>query len=224
MMQRKLDAVLFDLDNTLLDRDRSFDVFAEMLARHYFPGETPERHRFIAGQLRAADMDGYKDKHELFRELPDMLSWAGAPAADELFAFYSRHYPEQATLMEAAEELLDYCGERYRLGLITNGGSDVQNRKIDRLGIRARFGAVVVSGDVGIRKPDPAIFRLALSLLDVLPERALYIGDHPRNDMAGACEAGLHTVWFERNQPWDNAISAVPLRKTKSLRELIGWL
>ena len=58
-------------------------------------------------------------------------------------------------------------------------------------GLARWFDTVVVSGEVGVRKPDPAPFRLALERLGVLPERAVHVGDHPPHDEKGARAAGM---------------------------------
>jgi putative hydrolase of the HAD superfamily len=64
-----------------------------------------------------------------------------------------------------------------------------------RHGLRESFAAVVVSAELGARKPDPAPFLTALEQLGVAPDRAVHVGDHPPHDEVGASAAGMH---FER--------------------------
>jgi 2-haloalkanoic acid dehalogenase type II len=99
------------------------------------------------------------------------------------------------------ERLLDDLKPHYRLGLLTNGPSDMQWDKIRTLGLESRFDAIIVAGDVGIYKPDVRVFDLLLSRLDSTAERTLFVGDSYSADIAGAHEAGMHAAWIVRDPP-----------------------
>lgn len=86
----------------------------------------------------------------------------------------------------------------YRLGLVTNGAPRIQREKLERAGLAPLFDAVVVSGDIGIGKPDPAIFRRALELLAVGPAEVVMIGNSLEKDIAGAQAAGIRAIWIDR--------------------------
>jgi putative hydrolase of the HAD superfamily len=86
---------------------------------------------------------------------------------------------------------------RHPLGLITNGAACLQREKLDASGVAASFDAVVISGEVGAGKPEPAVFREALRRLGD-PARATMVGDSYRNDVEGALAAGLDAVWLNR--------------------------
>jgi putative hydrolase of the HAD superfamily len=62
--------------------------------------------------------------------------------------------------------------------------------------------AILVSEAVGLAKPDPRMFHLALEQLRVAPSQAVYVGDHPVIDVQGASEAGLTAIWLRRSMPW----------------------
>lgn len=106
----------------------------------------------------------------------------------------SRHvfFPEALAVLEALKG-------RYRLGLVTNGASDLQGEKISGAGIAQYFDVVVISGAVGVGKPDPAIFDFALNPLNVTREACIMVGNSIESDIAGAVNAGLHPVWVNRN-------------------------
>lgn len=90
-----------------------------------------------------------------------------------------------------------------RIGLITNGPADVQRAKVELLGVGALVDAVVISGEFGVEKPDPAIFHEALRRLGGAPHEAVYVGDSAEHDVAGARAAGLEIVWVNRHgAPW----------------------
>jgi len=217
-----IDAVIFDLDNTLLDRDRTFLAFVGRLTNTYFPGIAAEEQERIVRQILEVDQDGYNPKPRMFKELLGLLPWTIKPDVAELLEYYRQHYTLCAALMDSALELLEQCRERgWKIGLITNGRNDIQYGKIDALRIRDAFDTVVVSEGAGVKKPDARIFRMALDTLDVVANRTLFIGDHPVNDIRGAADVGMHTVWVQRNQAWDDTIAAKPLLTIKSLNELI---
>jgi putative hydrolase of the HAD superfamily len=97
---------------------------------------------------------------------------------------------------------LDYATERgLSLGLVTNGPSDLQRDKIDALGLSRHISAVVISGEHGVAKPQPAIFQLALDALAVDSEDTWYVGDSLDTDVTGALSAGMTALWLNRGPP-----------------------
>ncbi len=87
---------------------------------------------------------------------------------------------------------------RVPLALITNGASDSQRGKLRALGIEHWFDAVVISGEVGIAKPDVSVFGMALDKLAVERENVWHVGDSLTTDVAGSKAAGLVAVWLNR--------------------------
>jgi putative hydrolase of the HAD superfamily len=106
------------------------------------------------------------------------------------------------------------------MGLVTNGRKDIQDGKIDLLALREYFAAIVISGEAGIAKPDPDIYRLALERLGYAAEETLFIGDHPVNDIWGAGKAGMATIWLRRNHAWDDKLDVQPWKIIDELDEL----
>ncbi len=122
-------------------------------------------------------------------------------------------------LRVGAIETLDGLRRRgYPLGIITNGKTLVQNATIDAVGIRDYFNLILVSETVGVRKPDPRLFHLALEGLQTQAHATLFVGDHPQADIEGARGAGLQTAWLAGMHPWpldlepaDYVLSELPL-------------
>ncbi len=215
-------AVLFDLDNTILDRTRTFSNFTHAFISNYFRHiEFPQS---IYETIIERDQDGYKDKNELFAELIDLLPWQARPRLEELMGFYGAEYVGNAIPMNLAREVVLELKKRYKTGLITNGKTAIQYGKIDRLGIRDDFDLILVSEEAGIKKPDPRIFELALERLRLQPEECVYVGDHPVNDMEGASQIGIGGIWMKVNQPWREELSARPLHTIRQLEELLTLL
>ena len=108
--------------------------------------------------------------------------------------------------------------------MITNGPSDLQRFKIEVLGIESWFDAIVVSGEIGIAKPDPAVFQVALSELNLDAEDVWHIGDNVKTDVGSANAAGLCSVWLNRFDQTLTEDEPVPDIEVKSLAELAGLL
>lgn len=101
-----------------------------------------------------------------------------------------RIFPEAADTLA----LLRRCG--VRLGLVTNGLRTTHLEKLEILQMRTYFDEIFLSDEVGISKPDPAIFLHACDKLGTAPERAAMVGDRYDKDVVGALRAGLYAVWL----------------------------
>lgn len=218
---KEVQALLFDLDNTLMDRDHTFRSFSRKFVQDFLGHMGPEEAERTVEDIIVRDADGYRDKDGFFAELSDVLPWRKKVTAADIRAYYDRTYITHGALMKHAVEMLEYCRERgYTLGLVTNGKKDIQYGKIDLLKLRGYFKAIVISGEAGISKPDPEIYRFALERLESTAEETLFIGDHPVNDIWGAAKAGMETIWLKRNHPWDEKLDAHPWKTIHELDEL----
>ena len=107
----------------------------------------------------------------------------------------------------------------HRIGVVSNAEGRVE-RDLDGAGYAGLFETVVDSHVVGVEKPDPEIFRIALERMGVAPESAVYLGDVPAVDVAGARAAGLTPVLLDRHDLY----AAVDAPRLRSIEELPGWL
>jgi putative hydrolase of the HAD superfamily len=103
-------------------------------------------------------------------------------------------------LIAGASEALGALGSTTPLALLTNGPSDIQRTKLRGTGLGDEFGAVVISGETGVGKPDPSAFALVLTQLGVAPEDAVMVGDSWKRDVAGARAVGMAAVWLSAGQ------------------------
>jgi putative hydrolase of the HAD superfamily len=126
----------------------------------------------------------------------------------------------------AAAATLEDLGRDHRLALVTNGAPDVQREKLERSGLGVHFAAVIVSGEVGVGKPDPRVFRAALDGVGVASSDAVMVGDSLSRDIAGAARTGLRAVWLDREgQARDGDIEPdVRIRSLTELRAAIAGL
>ncbi|WP_223067444.1 HAD family hydrolase [Paenibacillus caui] len=206
-----LKGILFDLDNTLMDRDHTFRSFAEQLVREHLGHLSPEQQRETVLYMIESDADGYRPKDGFFQELLDRLPWRQPMDMDKLKAYYEANYMTHAQVMRHGVECLRHVRSLgLKTGLITNGVTRLQNGKIDLLGLRELFDAVVISEEAGIRKPDERIYKLALEKLGTAAEETIIVGDHPVNDIWGAARIGLKGIWLRRNHKWSDDLDGEP--------------
>jgi putative hydrolase of the HAD superfamily len=141
-------------------------------------------------------------------------------AADKLFATYMNAYQAAWRLFDDVLSCLSALSA-FRLGIISNGRSEEQRRKLKVLGIEHRFEHVVISEEAGVAKPDPGIFLGACSAMGVAPEAVVFIGDNYEIDYVAAREAGLSAVWLDRVERVTPAATVV---RVASLGQLPGLL
>ena len=211
-------AVLFDLDDTLVDRDLARDRFFSFLLDAYFPDLKPEGAAWSERMdtLRGLDRAGRGSKaaiHDyLFGERPVM------PATDFVRLMRNK-IARYASWVEGAESLLRCLQARKHPMAVVTNGSKSQRDKIEALEASRYFEAVLISGEVGIAKPDPRIFRQALSRLNAAPGRSVFVGDSLEHDIAGAGNAGMMTVYIKKGKAEDTDYAACDL-VVSDLREL----
>jgi putative hydrolase of the HAD superfamily len=125
---------------------------------------------------------------------------------------------------EAAGLLAALDDARVPWGIVTNGSCLSQRGKVRTLELERRAGCVLISEELGIRKPDPVIFHAAAASLGLAPADVLYVGDHPEADVIGAAQAGMQTAWLRRGRDWPTHLTpAVPDIIVDSLSELL-WI
>lgn len=202
-----IQAVLFDLDNTLTHRDLTTQAYSRYLAEYYAPALKQVESDKIIEIVRRIDNGGYPKKELLTHgsigasaayALLQELSWLNPPSIDELAQFWFSQFGRCAVEMPAAEQVLAQLkDEGYQLAVVSNGGHDTRLNTIRGLGIETYFDEIISSGLVGFNKPQPEIFQITAERLGVQPAQCLYIGDHPINDVQGATEAGMHALWMQ---------------------------
>ena len=235
-MTPRPDALLLDLDDTILDDSGSTDLHwrgaceahraalggiapealhaAIVRARRWYWGD-PERHR--VGRL---DLDAARAEvaRLALAELGvDARGLAGSIARD-----YAARKDAAMTPLDGAIETVRWFRESgCRMALLTNGGAGAQRAKIERFGLAGYFDLVLIEGAVGYGKPDPRVYELALDRLGVAAHAAWMVGDNLEWDVAGPQRLGIRGVWVDRRGtglPDDQPVR--PDRIVRSLAEL----
>ena len=201
-----LKAILFDVDDTLFDRNGAQLMALDVIAREFrdlFAGIDwqdlvdafleSDRLTTLAFYGNASMIRNVRVRRA--QVFLDLLGLDGAHA-NALAALYVEAYPRMNAPVDGAVALVEALAPRFQLGIISNSLPDVQYQKIETLGIRHFFECVVLSEEFGVRKPDPAIFWHATGLLGWEPDECLYVGDSYTADVVGAKRAGLSVCWF----------------------------
>ncbi|MEB2346901.1 MAG: HAD-IA family hydrolase [Deltaproteobacteria bacterium] len=211
--RQPLEAVLLDLDDTILDNQAGLEaawarVAAELAGRL---GDVPapavraalaaasdwywsddERHR--TGRL---DMPG--SRRAVIGRVLDVLGRPDPRLADDVSALYTAlRDASYAPFPGALEALARLRACAPALGLVTNGAADAQRAKIERWDLARYFDVIAIEGEVGAGKPDPRHFGHALGALGADPAATLMAGDNYHCDVLGALALGLHAVWIDR--------------------------
>jgi putative hydrolase of the HAD superfamily len=116
-----------------------------------------------------------------------------ALAAEEFRAASRR----ELTLFPGVKEALAGLRSRFGVGLVSNAQLLFTRPELEQLGLRGLFAPLVISSEVGARKPSKHIFRRALEQAGCAPQEALHVGNDPLEDVEGAASAGLHTCLVE---------------------------
>jgi putative hydrolase of the HAD superfamily len=195
LMLLAVQAVLFDLDGTLLDRRRSFEHFVRVQWERFADALGAVEGEQYVKALVDRDRDGYAPRKGLFGGF--IGQFAVPPGlADALLEDYRDGFPSACVLFpDAVATLSSLRASRLKLGLITNGSVRMQSRKLECLALSPMFDTILISDREGISKPDRQIFHRASERLAVHPGQAVFVGDHPEIDVDGARAAGMLSVW-----------------------------
>jgi putative hydrolase of the HAD superfamily len=220
-MADPIKGVLFDLDNTLLDRNRVFAAWARWFACERLLCANDAEVEECATFLIEVDAGGYTLRNVVFERLKERHPPLTDDVEQLVEAFREQLLAQITGLDNGPAQLLDALGRaEIPWGIVTNG-APFQLMKIRNLGIESRARCVLVSELAGMRKPDPAIFRAAAAQLGIAPQDILFVGDNPEADIVGATKAGMQTAWIRCGKVWPAEFAATPPQHTvDSLHEL----
>ncbi len=195
MEKLKVKGIFFDFDDTLQSRKGAYRLYCEAFLDKYFPLVKGEERLKMLDEMEEHVDGGYKDREVYFPEMIELWKWDNHPPLQELYDSFNYDFGKYIVLLPGAVDVLGELKKRgYIIGAITNGVSSLQNIKLDTAGIRDLFDVVVVSGDIGIYKPDRRIFDEAIKRANLKNEETLFVGDHPINDIEGALSAQMKVI------------------------------
>ncbi|MDC5839445.1 pyrimidine 5'-nucleotidase [Vibrio europaeus] len=217
----KYDWILFDADETLFHFD-AFKGMQLMFSRkgidftqgdfeHYQKINKPLWVDYQNGAITAHQL-----KHTRFKEWADKLE----TTTSELNSSFLEAMADICTVLPGAKELMEAIHGNARMGIITNGFTDLQAIRLEKTGMSQYFEHVIISEEVGVAKPDTAIFSHALEKMGMpCKSKVLMVGDNQHSDILGGLNFGIETCWLNSNgMEQDHSIS--PHYTVSSLHQL----
>lgn len=178
--------IVFELDNTLLDQKAWMLSKLERTWREE-KAILPARTVFLSAALQIIE-EG--NRGSLFDALSMQLGLDDA-ICQRLIETYRQARPDDCPLYDDVPATL--CQLRrlgYRIGILAGNSAASQRQKLDVCGLLPLTDALVLTAELGTRKPDPKVFEECTRLLDLPPEQLVMVGNNPFRDMQGACNAG----------------------------------
>ncbi|MEO0446989.1 MAG: HAD family hydrolase, partial [Verrucomicrobiota bacterium] len=179
-------AIIFDLDNTLYDRDANVRSWLESVFED----------AAVVEEVMDFDNSGFVTRSAFYDFVMERVEWAEEPL--EVKRRFQRGVLDSVTGDPQVASMIERLAKRYHLGVLTNGETEYQLGKFRSLGLDAWFSAkdVIATHSIGRDKPDPEAFEAILSAMDREAEETLFVGDNPVNDIAGAQAKGMMTCWI----------------------------
>jgi 2-haloalkanoic acid dehalogenase type II len=239
----QVNTILFDLGNTLIYFDgdwqemmsRAIEALHQTLDQHGINLPIKEFQQAFWQRLQ----EYYLERDSEFIEyttryvLQDLLEQWGHPdvpapiihnALDAMYAVSQEHWIAESDAHKTLQTLRE---KGYRMSIISNAADDRDVQAlVDKAGFRSYFEMILSSAAAGIRKPNPRIFEMVLSQMDVHPDQAVMVGDMLGADILGARNAGILDIWITRrantaaNRAHKDTIQ--PSLKISTLSELPG--
>lgn len=229
---RRLKAVLFDLDDTLVDRQASLRRYLDRLCR-----DLPELPQHIPATelcelVISSDNGGYLEPGEQHLRVREKVSAAIVSrlpgrhrvSRSDIEEHWRTRFPCSSLPMPGATALLRELSKRgIALAVVSNGSQRSRELSLSSLPFARLVDRVYSSGMVGVKKPDPRIFHHVLEDLGLHASDTWFVGDHPVNDIIGATAAGMTAIWLEGFHPWP-ADCKGPRHSVRHLGEVLSRL
>jgi putative hydrolase of the HAD superfamily len=222
----EVETVLLDAGGVLLDLDyhylarlleaRGRDVDIDALSRAESLARTEMQSRVKKGE-RVSEL--WRDYFHIILAKVGTPLESHEPIIETLWEAHERIGLWTAPIPGAVETVKVLKEKGFRLAVVSNAEGQVE-RDLTLAGFDGLFETVVDSHIVGVEKPDPAIFGIALERLDTRAEGAVYLGDVPAIDIAGARAAGIAAVLLDRHDLYPD----IDAPRLQSIEEFPAWL
>ncbi|WP_260260580.1 pyrimidine 5'-nucleotidase [Vibrio intestinalis] len=194
----KYDWILFDADETLFHFD-SFQGMQLMFKRKGVEfteqdfAEYQKINKPLWGDYQDGVIDAQQIKHIRFESYAKQLNTTTA----ELNSAFLDAMADICTMIPGVNEFLDAVRGKAKLGIITNGFTELQQVRLAKMGLSNTFEHVIISEEVGVAKPDAGIFHHAMEMMgQPCKTKVLMVGDNLHSDVLGGVNFGIDTCWF----------------------------
>ncbi|MBT3612183.1 MAG: noncanonical pyrimidine nucleotidase, YjjG family [Flavobacteriales bacterium] len=206
--------IFFDLDRTLWDFEASsHETLLELCISHNLSDKgIADYEAFIKNykihndklwELYRVDKISQKDlRRERFQRTLADYNIEDVTLAEKIGEDYVATCPKKNKLFPHTIEVLNYLSVKYKLHIITNGFHEVQHIKLKHAGLSSYFDKIITSEQVGVKKPNPKIFKYALQQANA--EECIMIGDDLEVDVLGAEQMGIQGIFFNPNKTKHN--------------------
>ena len=221
--------IFFDLDHTLWDFQKNSALTFDFLLKKYKINIDLNKFLNIYIPINFSYWKLYRDEKitkEFLRynRLKSSFDKLNIRLSDDVINKIADDYvislPINNFLIKDTILVLDYLKRKYRLHIITNGFTEVQNKKIVNSQIKKYFHSIIDSETVGVKKPNIKIFDYALKISGARSKNSLMIGDNLEADILGALNAGFHAIHFNNNNEAPHEHCLI-LNELKSLLECL---
>ncbi|MFJ7667350.1 HAD family hydrolase [Lysinibacillus sp. NPDC097195] len=190
-----IEAVLFDLDGTLLDREKSLIAFVSHQYDRLAPKLSNISKELYISRFIDLDKNGYVWKDIVYDQLIQEFHLTDC-TVKELLDDYVINFKHYCIPFRYLHQMLNELTQlNIKIGMITNGFGQFQLDNIQALGIEHKFDVILISEWEGLKKPNPEIFNRALAKLQVSATNSMFVGDHAINDIEAAQNMGMKAVW-----------------------------
>jgi 2-haloalkanoic acid dehalogenase type II len=227
--------ILFDLDDTLFDHaGTARAALAATAAARPTLQQVPvedlySRYSELLEELHPQVMTGrisyLAARHERFQRL--LAPYEPAPTAvvvSDLAEQHYAHYQQLRRPVVGALALLQALKPAYKIGIVTNNRTAEQQEKLHHLGMSGLVDALITSEEVGVLKPDPRIYEVALARLGANPAETVMVGDNWQADVLGALAVGIRPLWLNRTGAARPLVHVAELTSLEPLADVLHYL
>ena len=205
---KKYQHVFFDLDRTLWDFNKnSMETLTEICKLYRMWDEYAlSEAKFIAAYMKVNEelwvqyrkntlsKEALRDRR--FKETLMQVGIQDTSLAKAISTYYLSNCPKKKNLKPFVTEMLTYLDQHYYLHIITNGFAEAQRIKLENTGIGKFFKELIISEEIGHRKPSSKVFETAVEKVNGSMEESIMIGDDLEVDIIGAADAGMDQVYY----------------------------
>ena len=194
----KYKAVIFDLDDTLINRKQAVNNLFDIILNRFYEDDKLQNYDQMIKKFKEYDFEhtGDPDKTKVLKPFFKIYPPDTILKENQMITFWNDTLPSAFAPDSNVLNLLSIISNNYKIAIITNGTTYRQKVKIKNSNLGFFMDEIIMSEEVGISKPDPNVFNLALDRLDVSANETIFIGDNLELDIKGSRNAGLTDVWF----------------------------